>query len=686
WYKWTPTFTGTAVVDTNFSFLDSGVVHSTAVAVYTGTTLANLAYVVSDMNSGYAPGGNYANSRLRFVATAGTTYTVWVGDYNNGPGSFSLELFQESQPGGFWLVAPSQHISPNQGPVPVEIRRYYAGGNGANVTVNTVAGTAKATTDFVPITNQTVYFNGGGTGPASYSQIVYVNAVPDPQVLGDRTFSLQLSNATNGATVYQPSSVTFTIGYGHAIAPGFTTGSLRVSENAGSIQIPIQRGDASGEALITVSPQAYGQGWGVNGVDYNFGPTLLDFLPGQTTSSITVPITDNLKPDGDRKIGLLINPSVNGQTVDGYNFMTVTIVDDEAPVPAAGRISATMGDLEGVHGVVDVQITATGALTGKLVMDRATYTFTGKLSAAGAYSVTVGPATASRTLQIQLVDSATGQYTMYLSANDVNISIRGASVAVANYSAASPCPFAGLYTFSDGAPGAPVKHAMGSFSISALGAATVAGKVFDGTAFTGSGGLNQVLAGASLHGHTSVGQTLYTGGGSIALDLDVVAGAVTTDSTLHLVRPASASLPAGAVTALPGFDNDASCIVAAYTPHPAASVALPQWSTGTGSIAFAGAGYTGSPVEDFSVTAANKITITLTALGGNPSPHLTLAFNNAKGTYTGTLTPPGTAKAQPIFGVIIQQGSQSYGPGFFVNPTNLSSGGSVLLGGAVAIE
>ncbi len=683
WYNWTPTFTGTAVVDTNFSFISPGQVHDTSIAVFTGNSLASLALVAQDTSSGYSPGTPESNSRVTFFATSGTTYTIWVGDNNPTSGSFNLEYFQNSDPGEFEVVADVTQLSPNQGPVPVEIRRHYAGGLAANVTAATIDNTAKATKDYVPV-NTLVSFPAGGTNFSAYGQSLSVNPVFDSQALGALNFTLQLSSPTNGSSLLNGfQAAGFYISYSNVAAPGFASSTMQVSEKAGLIQIPVQRVDATGGAVITVSAgQARDTDTAVQDVDYSFDTYTLNFSPGQSLGYIDVQIIDNGKPDGNRTFTLTVTPDIFGQTVDGSSSIQVTIVDDEPPVPAACRISGTLGNLDGMHGSMDIQVTATGALTGKLILDSGTYSFSGKLSATGFYCVTVGPAAASRTLQLQLTNSTTDTYQVSLYANDLaSQGVTSSALGTTPYSTASPCPQAGLYTFADGGQGNPASYALGTISVSAAGTASIAGRLFDGTAFTCSSGVAQyVVPGYGTFGAAGSGQTLYNGHGGIAASFLLQPGAVAPIGRIQLVRPASASLPAGTLTTLPAFEGEINCPAASYTPQAAADLALQQWDvTGTGMATLDGAGYTASPVQNFNVGKANKITLTTATLGLNPPPHLTLVFNNATGTYTGTLTPPGTTKPQAISGVVIQQGNHSYAPGFFLNPVNLSSGGTVLV-------
>jgi len=81
WYRYQPSSSGTAYVDTNGSYgidVGPGGGGDTVLAVYTGTALDNLVKVASDDD-----GGSGGNSQLNFVATGGTTYWIQIGGYSN---------------------------------------------------------------------------------------------------------------------------------------------------------------------------------------------------------------------------------------------------------------------------------------------------------------------------------------------------------------------------------------------------------------------------------------------------------------------------------------------------------------------------------------------------------------------------------------------------------------------------
>jgi hypothetical protein len=81
WYRWTAPTSGTVIISTDGSGLD------TLLAVYTGTTLNNLSVVASDDDAGEG-----VNSLVTFSATAGTTYWIAVDGFSGAIGNVALNI------------------------------------------------------------------------------------------------------------------------------------------------------------------------------------------------------------------------------------------------------------------------------------------------------------------------------------------------------------------------------------------------------------------------------------------------------------------------------------------------------------------------------------------------------------------------------------------------------------------
>jgi hypothetical protein len=80
WYRWTPSTSGSATIDTIGSNFD------TLLAVYIGSAVNSLTLIASNDDIG---GGNL-QSRVTFSATAGTTYSIAVDGYGGATGNITL--------------------------------------------------------------------------------------------------------------------------------------------------------------------------------------------------------------------------------------------------------------------------------------------------------------------------------------------------------------------------------------------------------------------------------------------------------------------------------------------------------------------------------------------------------------------------------------------------------------------
>lgn len=111
WYRWTPSISGPAVVDTMGSFVD------TLLAVYTGNSVASLTLVAEndDFNTPISFVGYTFFSRVTFTATAGTTYQIAVDSFGAQPGSVALHYSVSATPPANDNFANSQLLTGTKG-------------------------------------------------------------------------------------------------------------------------------------------------------------------------------------------------------------------------------------------------------------------------------------------------------------------------------------------------------------------------------------------------------------------------------------------------------------------------------------------------------------------------------------------------------------------------------------------
>lgn len=645
WYAWTPSFTGLAVVDTNFSGDGLGGEFSTVLNVFTGSALAALVPVAGDTDGGL---GN--NSRVVFSATAGTTYRIWAGGAGPVQDTFYLSYFAEGNGGVFDIAKVATQVSETQGPSMFLVRRFRAGNVAASVTIKTANVTATGGPDYTVI-NSILNFPDPTTSDTGTQQNVTMIIVPDNILENTETFTLSLSAATAGATIGVSSPTTVSILKPNtAVAAGFLTNIIRVREGVGQVVIPLTRSEASGVAdtRIKHSLGALAKA----GRDFLAVDTTVMFSAGQTQGVVTLTILDDGFFEGTETIVLTATP-VTPMPLSGYNEITIIVDDDEPPFPMAGRLAATLDD-GGIIGTVDVTITTKGTVSGKVVMAKGSLPFTGTF-VNGRLTVRLGADTAPmRTLTIEVLHAENKTYQVTLNDGELGTTV-SRTINATNFNSLTPCTVAGYYTFADTAGGGGVPQLIAaSIKVEALGTVTLSGKLYDGTPVVASGAVN-------TFNQAMIGATLYSGNGRATVQanlrstLQSVSGA-----TFSLLRPGRANqsveLPAVQISAV-------SALVARYVPPGAAQRVLTVWNpAGAGNADLTGGGFGGLTTKAITVSTMNKVTVT------NLLPEkLSLTLTTSSGFFSGSVIPTGATKPKTIYGVLLQGGVSSFGYGFFLN-------------------
>jgi hypothetical protein len=219
-----------------------------------------------------------------------------------------------------------------------------------SVSVVPVPGTATGGSDYTSDGPQTTGFScfaglGGGTGTATAT----ING--DALNEADETFTVKLVDGANapldsaGVTVANddPLPVT-TVGAPTAVAEGTGTAGP-------GLAFPVTLGKPSGRT-VSVS-YATSDGSATAGTDYTDTHGTVTFQPGETTKTVTVPVTPDSVDEDAETVGLTLslppNPVValgaGGETATGTitDDDTATIVITGASVPegAAGTVTAT---------------------------------------------------------------------------------------------------------------------------------------------------------------------------------------------------------------------------------------------------------------------------------------------------------------------------------------------------------
>ncbi|MFN9674832.1 MAG: Calx-beta domain-containing protein, partial [Microcystis sp.] len=199
------------------------------------------------------------------------TSTIINDDVNAGVLSFSNSQFSVNEDGTVVSAVTINRTGNSTGAV--------------SVTINLTNGTATAPSDYnnTPIT---VNFANGET-----SKTVTIPIVNDTQFEPNETVNLTLSNPTGGATLGTQTTAVLTIINDDLPQRGIISlnnGNYTVNEN-GTANITLTRTNGSdGEVSVILTPS---NGSAIAGDDYTNTPITVTFANGQTSKTVTIPIT-----------------------------------------------------------------------------------------------------------------------------------------------------------------------------------------------------------------------------------------------------------------------------------------------------------------------------------------------------------------------------------------------------------
>ncbi|NCR15536.1 MAG: aggregation factor core protein MAFp3, isoform C, partial [Microcystis aeruginosa SX13-11] len=256
-------------------------------------------------------------------ATLGTQQTATLSIIDN-----------DAVPGVIQFSNGTYSINENGTPVTAVTLTRSNGSDGAvSVRINLTNGTATAPSDYNN-TAITVNFANGET-----SKTVTIPIVNDNQFEADETVNLTLSNPTGGATLGTQTTATLTILNDDLPQPGtisFNSNSYTVNENNGTANITLNRsGGSDGEVSVILTPS---NGSATAGDDYTNTPITVTFANGQTSKTVTIPITDDSIYEPTETVNLTISNPTGGATLGTQQTATLSIIDNDA-VPGVIQFS-----------------------------------------------------------------------------------------------------------------------------------------------------------------------------------------------------------------------------------------------------------------------------------------------------------------------------------------------------------
>lgn len=277
-----------------------------------------------------------------------------------------------------------------------------SGGSSGRVTVDftTENGSALAGSDYGATAGMLSWENGE-TG----SKSITIPIIDDSVAEEPETFTVRLSNVTNGATIQAPNPATVTImSDDSAGVIGFGQEDFSVSESGGMATITVNRSGGSAGAVSVTYAVAGGTAQG--GVDYTVAAEgVLGWNDGETGSrTITISIVDDAATESNETISFVLRDPTGGAVLD-RSVTVLTIVDNEGPATVSfAQSSYTVNEAAGTvtftvlrRGTQDTAISVNYATTDASARAGADYVF-----AAG--TLTFAPGVSSQTITITVTN------------------------------------------------------------------------------------------------------------------------------------------------------------------------------------------------------------------------------------------------------------------------------------------
>src|SRR4249920_2395496 len=318
-----PTQDGTATVADN----DYVGVPTTALHFNAGDTTKTVSVTI---NGDTKVEGNESFNVNLTGATNGATIS-------KGVGVGTIINDDAAQVAGSVSINDAQIVEGNSGTQLLNFTVTRTGGTAAfDVNYGTSDGTATvADNDYVNVPTTALHFNAGDT-----TKTVSVTINGDTKVEGNESFNVNLTGATNGATISKGVGVgTITNDDVAPVAGSVSINDAQIGEgNSGSQLLNFTVTRSGGTAAFDVNYATQDGTATVADNDYvNVPTTALHFNAGDTTKTVSVTINGDTKVEGNESFNVNLTGATNGATISkGVGVGTITN-DDVAPV--AGSVS-----------------------------------------------------------------------------------------------------------------------------------------------------------------------------------------------------------------------------------------------------------------------------------------------------------------------------------------------------------
>lgn len=293
-----------------------------------------------------------ARGRLIQVSHSGTVNDGIVSSYSYDRADNRTNATQGTGGGGLACSGASFSIASN-GPVAEGTSSVFTVSKSGTVSSScsidyaTANGTAAAGSDYTAKSGTLAFTS------AQSSKTVSVLTSDDAAVESPETFSMGISNPTDGGAVGSPASATATLTDNDS-SPVCSGVSFKISSNgavtegANSVFTVTKTGTATGSCGVSY---ATSNGTALAGSDYSAKSGSLTFTTAQTSQTISVLTTNDAATESAETFSMSLSAPTGGSTLGTPSSVTATINDNDGPVnhaPVANDDGATVGACKSV--------------------------------------------------------------------------------------------------------------------------------------------------------------------------------------------------------------------------------------------------------------------------------------------------------------------------------------------------
>jgi len=497
-----------------------------------------------------------------------------------------------------------------------------------NISYATANGTASAGSDYTSQSGMWTFT------AAETSQTVTITGIEDSTYEPSETFYVNISVATNGATISDSQGVG-TITNDDA-APAFSINNVSVSEGGSLSFTATKTGSTSQTHAVSYATANGSAGSG----DYTTKSGTLSFSSGQSSQTVTVVTTEDSIYEAAETVNLNLSAATNGATISDSLGVGTINDDDTAPAFSINNVSVSEG------GSLSYTVTKTGSTSQTHAVSYATANGS---AGSGDYTTKSGSLSFSSGQTSQTVTVVTTEDSIYEASETVNLNLSAAT----NGATISDSQGVGTITNDDTAP---------AFSINNVSVSEGGSLSFT---VTKSGSTSQTHAVSYATANGSAGSGDYTTKtGSLSFSSGQTSQTVTVVTTEDSIYEASETVNLNLSAATNGATISDSQGVGTITNDDAA----PAFS-----------------INNVTAEEGNNLTFTISKSGLTANSH-NISYATANGTasagsdYTsksGTLTFTAAQSSKTVTITGIEDGTVESNETFYVNLSSATGGATI---------